>query len=118
MGTLVDGVITFPKSGIYIYLQDNDAPRTVNRSGCTMIVLPASYQKPTSIGLIEPSTTVSATQEGVYDLQGRLIGYHTPHSATNDHWLMNQGSCKRGIYLVRSANSGQQGTQTRKIIIR
>ena len=118
MGTLVDGVIIFPKSGIYIYLQDNDAPRPVNRSGSTMIILPASYQKPTSIGLIEPSTTVSATQEGVYDLQGRLIGYHTPHSATNDHWLMNQGSCKKGIYLVRSANSGQQGTQTRKIIIR
>ena len=115
MGTLLHGVITFPKQGIYIFPGEDASPQTVNASGNTRIVLPEGSQEPTAIekcgGLFHNplATWTDNPPMQVYDLQGRRISYPSapaPHSS------------KKGIYIVRQDSDSPHGRNGVKILVR
>ena len=110
MGTFRDGIITFPKQGVYIYLDGTEDPCIVNKSGATRIVLPDSYQKPTAIDAVAYDAALQGPTETVYDLQGRCVNIGSAYALTP--------FLRKGIYVIRTENGSSQGAKARKVIIR
>ena len=74
MGTLRDGIITFPRQGIYLFKEGNAEPIVVNQYGDTRIVLPNAAPDATTIDARSMADNATDDEETiVYNLMGQQI---------------------------------------------
>ena len=83
MGTLRDGIITFPQQGIYLFKEGNTEPIVVNQYGDTRIELPNAAPDATTIDARSMADDSNETDETiVYNLMGQQIARGQQAAAT------------------------------------